>query len=71
MIEPPVITDMNAKYDYLRAVLDITKVWQAEVANRSDLETINRHIAKMWPLTFSPEVQQAILTEFMTRRLSR
>lgn len=71
MIAPPEITTQQAKRDYLRAVQEITGVWQQEVAQTSDVDRANRHIARMWPLTFSPDQQTAIVAQFMARRLSR
>lgn len=71
MIAPPEITNTEARDDYLKAVHDITGVWQSEVANRGFTPLVNAYIAKMWPLTFSSDQQQAILVEFMARRLAR
>lgn len=71
MIEPPVITTYEAKMDYLQAVQRITGVWQQEIALMGHLNIANDRIAKMWPLTFTSEQQQAIVIEFTTRRLAR
>ena len=70
MIDPPVVTTKEAKDDYLMAVKTVTGIWQQEIALMSQPEAINARIAKMWPLTFSSDQQQAILIEFTVRRLS-
>lgn len=70
MIPAPEITNLASQLDYLQAVQLVTGVWQRE-ANIAGIEAVNRHIARMWTITFTPEQQQAIVTEFIARRLAR
>lgn len=70
-MKPPEITSEAAKKAYLSAVFNVTGVYQVEVRRRLVGAATQYFIAKMWPLTFTEEQQQAIMVEFVVLRMEQ
>jgi hypothetical protein len=70
MIEPPQFSNIASINDFINSCMRTTGIVPVGLKG-STVESANRWMASHWNLYFAIEQQEAILSDFMTRRLTK